>query len=434
MNPPSDPLTDVVARQYERYPYPPPMDDVTSATSGEEWFDPSHTHRIFWPDRVYKPDLDILIAGCGTNQAAIFALANPAASVVGIDVSQASLNNERRLKDKHQLSNLQLHRLPIEEVSTLGRDFDLIVSTGVLHHIADPLVGLTALGECLRTDGALAVMLYAKYGRIGVDIVESILQDLGLGQDDASIAAARKIILSLPSNHLVHSHLQAAARTVLSPKAEVSALFEAVTWVTDTFLHGRQRTYTVEECLDLVASAGLSFQGWLHKTPYYPHELFTPGNPISSAVSGLSDEARIWSVMERVLAPASHWFISCRPDRPKQSYLIDFSTPEALEYVPHWQAGCGFSDNMIFQPSLKTNLQPVFRPFAEHVDGHRTIGEISALAVSAIESPADGRPADVTDAQRLGRELFQGLWRLDFVVMALPGDRTPPADAAGAAT
>jgi ABC-type molybdenum transport system ATPase subunit/photorepair protein PhrA len=44
----------------------------------------------------------------------------------------------------------------------------------------------------------------------------------------------------------------------------------------DTFLHHRARNYTVDECLDLVASAGLAFQGWYHKTPYYPNDLFAP--------------------------------------------------------------------------------------------------------------------------------------------------------------
>ncbi|MDT5145482.1 MAG: hypothetical protein QOC58_127 [Mycobacterium sp.] len=31
------------------------------------WFDPSRFQRNSWPDREYKPGLDILIAGCGTN-------------------------------------------------------------------------------------------------------------------------------------------------------------------------------------------------------------------------------------------------------------------------------------------------------------------------------------------------------------------------------
>jgi hypothetical protein len=42
------------------------------------------------------------------------------------------------------------------------------------------------------------------------------------------------------------------------------------------FLHHRARNYTVDECVDLVASAGLAFQGWYHKTPYYPNDLFAP--------------------------------------------------------------------------------------------------------------------------------------------------------------
>jgi SAM-dependent methyltransferase len=59
-------------------------------TSNSEAFDPSHCHRILWPDPPYKPDLDTLIAGCGTNQAAAYAYNNRAANVVAVDVSQSS--------------------------------------------------------------------------------------------------------------------------------------------------------------------------------------------------------------------------------------------------------------------------------------------------------------------------------------------------------
>jgi SAM-dependent methyltransferase len=97
---------------------------------------------VLWPDRAYKPDLDILIAGCSTNQTAMFAYANPHAKVLAVDVSQPSLDHERFLQDKYALKNLELRRLPIEELPTLGRNFDLIVSTGVLHHLADPQVGM----------------------------------------------------------------------------------------------------------------------------------------------------------------------------------------------------------------------------------------------------------------------------------------------------
>lgn len=53
----------------------------------------------FWPDQEEKRDLDILIAVCGTNQAAVFAYRNPGAKVVGVDISQPSLDHQQYLND-----------------------------------------------------------------------------------------------------------------------------------------------------------------------------------------------------------------------------------------------------------------------------------------------------------------------------------------------
>ena len=158
----SDPREDVVSSQYEKWVYPAPILDLPGWLANNwQWFDPSHAHRIFWPDREYPVGMDILIAGCGTNQAAVFAYNNPTAKVVAIDVSQPSLDHHKYLIDKYAMKNLELHLLPIEEVGTLGREFDLIVTTGVLHHLADPDKGMQALAAIMRPDAVMAVMLYA---------------------------------------------------------------------------------------------------------------------------------------------------------------------------------------------------------------------------------------------------------------------------------
>jgi len=182
------PLADVVSAQYRKWVYPEPIGDLPSWLAGNwQWFDPSHAQRMFWPDRDHRPDLEILIAGCGTNQAAVFAYTNPGATVVAVDVSQPSLDHQRFLKEKYRLRNLDLHLLPIEEVGTLGRDFDLVVSTGVLHHMASPEAGMRALAACLRPHGVAAIMLYARHGRIGVEMMQAIFREIGLGQDEASL-------------------------------------------------------------------------------------------------------------------------------------------------------------------------------------------------------------------------------------------------------
>jgi SAM-dependent methyltransferase len=357
-----------------------------------------------WPDREYQPDLDILIAGCGTNQAAIFAYTNPAARVVAVDISQPSLDHQQYLKDKHGLWNLELHRLPIEELPTLELDFDLIVSTGVLHHLADPLVGMETLADRLRRNGALAVMLYAKYGRIGVEMLESVFRDMGLHQDDTSVQIVKETISVLSPDHPIHSYMKLARDLQSSDAALV-----------DTFLHGRQRSYTVEACVDLVTSAGLVFQGWLLKAPYYPHDLFEPPSGVYPALNGLP-EAKLWSVMERVQTlNACHFFMACRPERPKESYTIDFSTVDSLDYVPLMRMRCGLSGAEIFRPDWSLSLNAAQLPFVQHVDGRRTIREIAERVAQSGASRRGG----AVDIEKFSRRLFQSLWRLDFLAMAL---------------
>jgi SAM-dependent methyltransferase len=397
-----DPRADGVSRQYDRWEYPPPVTDLEPWTRNHwDWFDPFWAHRVLWPNRAYRPDLDILIAGCGTFQAAVFAFMNRAAKVVAIDVSRSALDRQQYLKDKHQLTNLELHLLAIEEVSALSSDFDLIVSTGVLHHMADPLTGLTALGGCLRHDGALGVMLYAKYGRFGVELLESAFRDLGLSQDDASVQLVKEAVAALPADHPARPYLQ-GARDLLSDGALV-----------DTFLHARQRSYTVQECLDLVGAAGLAFQGWLRNSPYYPHDAFAaPAGPFQAVLNQLPDTT-LWSVMERLQpANATHFFIACRPERPKEDYAIDFSTPSCLDYVPLPRTACLLSGDEIHLPGAKLTLTPAQLPFVQRVDGRRTIAEI-------VDSVAEGSREDRGRAQEFGRQLFQALWRLDFLAMAL---------------
>ena len=406
---PEDPRTDGVSRQYDRWEYPPPVTDLEAWTKNHwDWFDPFWAHRVLWPNREYKPDADILIAGCGTYQAAVIAFMNRAAKVVAIDVSRSALDHEQYLKDKHRLQNLELRLLPIEEVSALGSDFDLIVSSGVLHHMADPLLGLTALGECLRRDGALGVMLYAKYGRVGVEILESVFRDLGLSQDEASVQLVKDALAVLPGDHPVRGYLK-VARDLLSDGALV-----------DTFLHSRQRSYTVQQCLDLVSSAGLAFQGWFNKTPYYPHDLFAPANPFTSVLNQLPD-IELWSVMERLqTANATHFFLACRPDRPKEDYTIDFSTAGSFDYVPLPRTACLLSGDEIFLPGAKLKLDPAQLPFVRHVDGRRTIREI----IECVAQSRDVTPDSAADLQEFGRGLFRSLWRLDFLAMALNAGET----------
>lgn len=399
----TDPRADVVAKQYERWTYPEPIQNLEMwLRNNWQWFDPSHAHRILWPDRPYQPDVDILIAGCGTNQAAVFAYTNRAAKVVAVDVSQASLDHERYLKDKYSLKNLELHLLPIEEVPNLNQSFDLIVSTGVLHHLAEPKAGMKALADVMRPDAVAAIMLYARYGRAGVELMQAIFRELGLEQDEDSLRLVKQGIAALPQTHPLRRYL------AIAPDLEFDA------GLVDTFLHGRDRSYTVDDCRDLVESAGLVFQDWLLKTSYYPPTLTQPDSEFYAAVNQLAPE-KIWSVMERINTQnGCHFFTASRPDRDPSTYRIDFSAGRALDFVPMLRLRCGVSGNEIFRPGWRIRLDPTHLAFAQQVDGDRSIREIAArVAQSGVLA------ADQSELEYIGLELFEGLWRTDFISIDL---------------
>lgn len=391
-------LSDVVSSQYAKWMYPQPIVDLPSWLSHNwQWFDPSHAHRLFWPDRDYQAGMDILVAGCGTNQAAVIAYTNPSAHVHAVDVSQPSLDHHRFLKEKYGLKNLELHRVPIEDIASLNRDFDLIMSTGVLHHMASPEAGMKALAGCLRQDGVAAIMLYAKYGRIGVDMMQSVFKELGLVQDEESIQVVRETLATLPSDHPVRSYMG------IAPDLNYDA------GLVDTFLHGRERNYSIQECLELVSSAGLVFQDLLFKAPYHP-------SPLSDAqfqkrLAGLSRE-QVWSVMEQINhRNGCHFFTACRKDRDVGQYRIDFGSDVASAYIPALRYRCTAQNRQICRYDWCMDLDATQTAILQLMDGHRTLHDIASLA-GASGLMQTGNPEENFHAVK---ELFHMLWKLDFV-------------------
>lgn len=397
-----DPLTDVVADQYENWVYPEPIQDLPKwVETNWQWFDPSHSHRLLWPDREYRPGMHVLVAGCGTNQAAVLAYTNPTANVIAIDVSQASLDHHSSLKRAYGLKNLDVRRLAIEEVDALQQEFDLIISTGVLHHMANPQAGMNVLARCLRPDGVIAIMLYARYGRIGVEMMQGLFRDLDLNQDQASLGQVRQALAAIPQEHPLQAYL------ALAPDLAFDA------GIVDTFLHGRDRSFTVEDCLELVTEAGLTFQNWLFQSPYEPPP--TDNNDFILNVAGLPNRSR-WSVMERINSTnATHFFTACRTDRPETDYRIDFASPESVNYVPAWRYQCGLDVGEVVRPGWRVSLNPEQRELAAAIDGIRTIGMI-------ISDVSDGvlyeKPKTLDNG--LGDDsFFAWLWRRDFISVGL---------------
>src|SRR5262249_23149361 len=94
---PTDP-TDAVRAFYDSHPYPAPIGNLDRHRG--LYRTPDRRRALFfllWPTEKQRANREILVAGCGTSQAATYALREPDAHVTAIDISETSLRHSRDL-------------------------------------------------------------------------------------------------------------------------------------------------------------------------------------------------------------------------------------------------------------------------------------------------------------------------------------------------
>src|SRR5262249_43901792 len=88
--------------------------------------------------------------------------------VLAVDLSTSSLAYALRKTRELGVANVVYGQADILELRGLNRQFDLIESMGVLHHLREPLAGWRALVDILRPGGLMRIGLYSELGRRGV--------------------------------------------------------------------------------------------------------------------------------------------------------------------------------------------------------------------------------------------------------------------------
>lgn len=413
-------------RFYEKYPYPCHDEDLGEMLAGRQVVigNPRHWYHAYFPSRAPSEPLDVLVAGCGTREAARLAAGSPEARITGIDLSEASLAATRRLKEKHGLDNLDLRRLSLEDAAALDRGFDLIFCSGVLHHLADPLAGLAALRGVLRPGGAMNIMLYGRHGRLGIDMLREILRRSGARCDAEGIAEARRWFWNLPR--------QNPFRESLLRLNDIN--YDA--GVADLLLHPRERNYTVPEIYEFLSRAGLVLQRFLCQAHYKPRCSAIATDPALLERTQSLPPSEQYAVTELFRGDMKkHVFIACRGDRPVSEYAIDFSGDGWRQYIPIRNPGLEASRDNLPQgaiarlrwgaheyPEIAANVDDSQARLFDLVNGERTIAGI--LAASGV----CGEPAAL-DAY--ARNFFESMWDFDYFWFRKPPSADGPLALSG---
>ena len=390
---------DSIGEFYTNHPYPPP---ITNLDRARDLWENENAHRaewhLLWPHQQYRPEFDVLVAGCGTWQSAKFALTHPRARVVAIDVSTTSLEHTDALKQKYDLANLEVRQLPIESAAELDHQFDMIVCTGVLHHLVDPDAGLRALGSVLKPGGAMYLMVYAPYGRAGVYMIREYCRRLGVGASPQEVNDLTTVLRTLPQHHPLISMFR-GAREGLDAAALVDAL-----------LNPRDRTYSVPQIYDFLENNGLQFGRWYWQAAYSPRcgaVSETAHAPLLRALPEREQyvEMELWRGLM-----TNHDFVAYGSKATGDAAQVSLAGERYLNYVPirrTWTVCIqerlppGAAGVLVNQTHLFNDLFVFIddheKSMYEAIDGRRTIGDIAKEAQHA-------------------RAFFDKLWWYDQVV------------------
>ncbi len=324
--------------------------------------------------------------------------------MTAIDISETSLRHTRDLQHRHDIRNLQLHRLAIERIGDLGETFDQIVCTGVLHHLSDPDAGLRSLRNVLAVNGAMHIMVYAPYGRAGVYMMQDYCRLLGIGVRDEELRDLGATVQALPVDHPI-SGIVKRAKDFARPDA-----------LADALLNPQDRAYSAPQLYDWIEPCGLKFGRWHEQAAYLPQCGAIERSPHAARLAALPPRAQYAAVELLRGTMDRHSFIAYRDDREQEAQPIIFEGEAWLGFVPvrlPWtltvkdRAPAGVAAVLInpshTYPDLALFINAAQERLLAAIDGERSIGEILHSAAGTMDDEE-------------GCNLFRRLWEHDLIV------------------
>ena len=189
-----------VQQQYEEHPYPRWISVTNFPTPNDD---------IPFAENLRTRPYRILVAGCGTGRHAIgTAACYPESHVTAIDLSRASLAYAQRKADESGLAGrLRFVHADILEMKDWPDQFDIIESSGVLHHMEDPFLGWQTLNNLLVPGGYFKVGLYSELARQQIVEARNFVTAGQYPSTTEGIRACREDILKLPRDNIMRKKL-----------------------------------------------------------------------------------------------------------------------------------------------------------------------------------------------------------------------------------
>ena len=135
---------------------------------------------------------------------------------------------------------LQLHQI--------GKKFDIIESSGVLHHMDEPMAGWKVLVDLLKPSGLMKIGLYSELARSQIVKTRKEIASLKVGTSVSEIRNFRQ--------HLVESHDE--NHQLLTTSSD----FFSLSMLRDAIFHVQEHRFTLPQIKTCLDDLGLKFCGF----------------------------------------------------------------------------------------------------------------------------------------------------------------------------
>lgn len=238
-----------VQAQYELNPYPRWQTPPTPPKSALM----SEFRRQFSLRTDAQPETGvarILVAGCGTGYEPIdIARRDNSVAITAIDLSRKSLAYAQRKAKAVECENIEFHHGDLLDLSRTQWEFDVIVCTGVLHHMEDPMAGWKTLRSKLAANGMMRISLYSAHARRAIQIAREHIQSRKLQGTVEDIRLMRQWILN-------------DARDPELEPLKTSDDFYNMSGCRDLLFHVQEQQFTLPEIQSALDELNLRFCGF----------------------------------------------------------------------------------------------------------------------------------------------------------------------------
>ena len=245
-----DNVSSLVKKQYEEHPYPRWV-NLQLSLAPKSIVDTITEIGLKVADKsIYDCEApQVLIAGCGTGQHSIGTAARfKNCKVFAIDLSLRSLAYAKRKTQELKVKNIEYMQGDILSLGKLDKQFDIVESSGVLHHMDNPMAGWKILSDVLKPGGLMKIGLYSELSR--QDIVR-IRSELGQGNsnfDRFKIRDLRRILIKSNGEH--HKQIFQLPD------------FYSMSSIRDLLFHVKEHQFTLTQISDCLTKLNLKFCGF----------------------------------------------------------------------------------------------------------------------------------------------------------------------------